>query len=129
MLVVRITPTGSVYEESWSEQEFHQWRLGEIDGVRRKETDIDLGLTAWSNQNDVHGQHNELGMQAAASFKKPGKGVYRIGSTGDIVFTSGRGTLHKAQSDMLQAEVERLLFNDEVPQGVVSPRLSASSIT
>lgn len=48
MRAIVIKTSGAVIEQNWDQQTFHRWRLGEIDGVRRKAISLDFGLNIWA---------------------------------------------------------------------------------
>lgn len=109
MRVIVIKTSGTVIEQQWDQQMFHRWRLGEIDGVRRRAAGLDFGLDIWSAADqDAQIGFNQLGAETAERLARPERGThFRAPYAGDMLIVGAERTgLGEAQCEFVLGMVE-----------------------
>lgn len=119
MRAIVIRTTGAVEEQQWDQQTFHRWRLGEIDGVRRRAVSLDFGLDIWAaaDQGTQRGS-NTLGAEVAQRLALPEeRRHFRPPYAADmLVLGAERTGLGHAQCEFVLGQVEDI-FSPLVPEG------------
>lgn len=133
MLAIAVRTSGTVEAQQWDAQTFHRWRLGEIDGIRRTETDLDFAAGVWAPDDQQNQQAlNQLGAEIAERLARPADLTFRAPYAGDMLITGKQRTgLTQPQADFILSTVEDIfspLIPDTAESGTAAKRRASTFV-